>query len=202
MSDLLFWGELAGTLVFAYSGIEAARRKRLDLVGAYVAAFLSAFGGGTLRDVLLQRSPLFWIANPSQPLLILMITSVILLSTRGRPLGDGGTPLIVVDALGLGLFAAAGVSIAAAQGVPLFPAALFGVMTATFGGLLRDVVTGEVPGIFKQNPLYATCAFAGALTYLILSSVLPNRALPYLACVTVTTVLRLIALRLNWTLPV
>jgi uncharacterized membrane protein YeiH len=202
VSDLLFWGELAGTLAFAYGGVEAARRKRLDLVGAFVAAFLSAFGGGTLRDVLLQRQPLFWIAHPEQPLLVFALTLVMMLATRGRPLSDGGWPLALVDAVGLGLFTAAGVSIAAAQGVPAFPATLFGVMTATFGGLLRDVSTGEVPGIFKQNPLYASCAFIGSCIYMLLASLLPGTPWPYLTCVLLTAVLRLLALRLNWTLPV
>lgn len=151
MTSLLDIIELLGTLAFAYGGIVEARRNNLDLVGAFTAAFLSAFGGGTLRDVLLDRRPLYWVAHPSYPLLVFVLTVVVQVAFRGRLPGLGGTWWLITDALGLGLFSAAGVSIAVEQGLPLFPASLFGVITATFGGVLRDVICAQVPEILSGD---------------------------------------------------
>ena len=155
---------------------------------------------GTLRDVLLDRRPLYWVAHPSYPFLVFVLTVVVQVAFRGRLPSLGGTWWLITDALGLGLFRAAGVSIAVEQGLPLFPASLFGVITATFGGVLRDVICAQVPGIFKRGQLYATCAFAGAWVFILLQAVLPGAA-PVFTCITVAAGLRLAAVRFDLTLP-
>lgn len=194
--------ELLGTLAFAYSGLVVARRKEMDFVGSYSAAFLSAFGGGTLRDLLLDRHPLTWIANPQWPLFVFTVCLGGLALYRVLPIRIGRPGLQIVDALGLGLFTATGVSLALQGGVHAFSAMLMGVVTATAGGVLRDIICAEVPQVFRRrSQLYVTCSFAGAAVYALLAGFGVSGDAVLIACVALTVVLRLAAIRFDLHLP-
>jgi len=158
---LLIAVETAATLAFALSGLLEAARKRLDIVGVCVVAGLAAFGGGTLRDVLLDRRPFFWVehANWLWALLALCIGAMLVL--RARHFEPTESAMQWPDALGLGLFSASGTQIALGQGLPAIVAVLMGVFTAAFGGVLRDIVVNEIPRAFKDRQPYAVCAFVG-----------------------------------------
>ena len=197
--------EIAAVVFAALSGIVDARRKNLDLVGAFVVGLLTAFGGGTLRDVLLDRRPLFWVQRPQYVLLVLLLSIVYLYApVVARLLRERRMVLLgdVLDAGALGLFGGLGVQAALDLQVPPFVAVLFGVMTGAFGGVLRDVVLNEVPLLFRPTTqLYATTVFVGGLVQvaLFLAGVSPSAALAAGAATTIT--MRLLAIRLDWKLP-
>jgi uncharacterized membrane protein YeiH len=158
--------ELLGVAVFAVSGVLAAGRKRLDALGVAVIAVVTAVGGGTLRDLLLNRYPMFWIADTTYLWVILGATAVTLgymriwIATRRA--------LLVADALGLAFFTIAGVQIAEQAGVSDLIAVLMGTITGVAGGVFRDVLTTEIPLVMRPGRLYATAAIVGAGSYVLL----------------------------------
>lgn len=158
--------ELLGVAVFAVSGVLAAGRKGLDVLGVAVIAVVTAIGGGTLRDVLLNRHPIFWIADTTSLWVILGATLVTLayvriwIATRRA--------LLVADALGLAFFTIAGVQIAQQAGVSGLIAVLMGTITGVAGGVFRDVLTAEIPLVMRPGRLYATAAIVGATGYVLL----------------------------------
>ncbi|HEX8297550.1 MAG TPA: trimeric intracellular cation channel family protein [Rubricoccaceae bacterium] len=166
VDSLLYALDLTGVAVFAVSGALAAGRKHLDLFGVYVLAVVTATGGGTLRDILLDRHPVFWIADPAVLGVALAAATLTVATARW------GTPrprlLRIADALGLGLFAVGGAQAAEATGVPAVIVVVMGMMTGTFGGAIRDVLTGEIPLILRPGRLYATAAALGPVVYLVL----------------------------------
>ena len=155
--------EFSAVISSGIFGIMLARKNRLDFIGVFTVAFITAFAGGTLRDLFLNRHPLFWIANEHYPLIIFTIALSSTLIKKGK---DGFENwLQVPDAIGLGLFAIIGANYAIEAGTSLFLAALMGVVTGTAGGAISDVICNEVPRLFKATPLYATCAFVGCWVY-------------------------------------
>jgi uncharacterized membrane protein YeiH len=153
--------EAAATLAFALSGLLEAARKRLDAVGVCIVAGLAAFGGGTLRDVLLDRRPFFWVEHALWLWLLLALCVAAMLLLRVRHFAPTERAMQWPDALGLGLFSATGTQLALDQGLPGIVAVLMGVVTAVFGGVLRDVVCNEIPSAFRDHLPYAVCAFVG-----------------------------------------
>lgn len=198
--------EIAAVIFAALSGIVDARRKQLDLVGAFVVGLLTAFGGGTLRDVLLDRRPLFWVARPGYTVLVLVL-AVVYVYTPGVARTLRARTFVVIaelfDAAALALFGGLGVQAALELRTPAFVAVLFGVMTGAAGGVLRDVVLNEVPMLFRPvTQLYATTVFVGGLVQVALvvqAGASPTTALA--AGAAVTMALRLLAIRLDWKLP-
>jgi uncharacterized membrane protein YeiH len=160
-SLLLTAVEISATLAFALSGLMAAARKRLDAVGVCVVAGLAAFGGGTLRDVLLDRRPFFWVEQAVWLWVLLVVCIAAMIFMRARHFAPTELAMQWPDALGLGLFSATGTQLALAQGQPAIVAVLMGVVTATFGGVLRDIVCNEIPTALRDHRPYAICAFAG-----------------------------------------
>jgi uncharacterized membrane protein YeiH len=159
--------DLGGVAVFAISGVLAAGRKNLDLLGVAVIAVVTAIGGGTLRDVLLDRHPIFWIADPTYLWVILAATVVTLGYVRLWMASRRA--LLIADALGLAFFTIGGVEIAQQAGHSALIALLMGTITGVAGGVLRDVLLGEIPLIFRPGRLYATAAIGGAGLYLLLA---------------------------------
>jgi uncharacterized membrane protein YeiH len=153
--------EAVATLAFALSGLLEAARKRLDAVGVCIVAGLAAFGGGTLRDVLLDRRPFFWVEHAVWLWLLLALCVVAMALLRVRHFAPTERAMQWPDALGLGLFSAGGTQVALAQDMPGIVAVLMGVVTAVFGGVLRDVVCNEIPSAFRDHRPYAVCAFVG-----------------------------------------
>ena len=182
-------------------GVLLARSKGMDLVGICGVAFIIAFGGGTLRDVLLDRQPLFWIEHEHYLWTLFGIAIVgALLPRLPASLEDW---LLVPDAFGLALFSIVGAEIAIeSQAGSLFVASLFGVITGALGGVLADIVVNEVPRLFlPTTPLYSVCAFIGCWVYLLLRVAGVEEAITLVVGVLVIVALRLMAVRWNWRLP-
>lgn len=198
---LRFAVELAATLAFALSGLLAAARKRLDAVGVFTVTFLAAFGGGTLRDLLLDRRPFFWAEHEGWLWGLMGLSVAAMLFLRHRHFELTERAMQWPDALGLGLFAATGVSQALQAGTPTLIAVLMGVVTGVFGGVLRDVVCNEIPSAFRDHQPYAVCAFAGGWAYVGWWHLIASPSQALLVCVAVTAGLRGLALWRNWTLP-
>ena len=140
--------DLAAVAVFAVSGALAAGRKRMDLLGAFVLAALTAVGGGTLRDLLLDRHPIFWLRDPSYLVVIAGATLATIVYARVHPPPE--RLLLIADALGLALAAIAGAQIAESRGLPSISIVLLGTMTGTAGGVLRDVLSAEIPHVLTR----------------------------------------------------
>ncbi len=194
---LLYYLDLAGVAVFAASGVLAARDRDLDLLGVIMVATLTAIGGGTLRDLLLDRHPIFWIIDTWY--LVVIIVSAIVTATY-LPVRPPGMTFLVADALGLALFAMSGATLAlAAQHSPLI-VVIMGTMTGVTGGILRDVITAHVP-LILQRDIYATAASVGIVVYLVLQALGIPQVLAFGAGIVVVA-LRVLAVRWGWHLPV
>lgn len=161
LSAALTLVEAAAVLAFALSGLAAAARKQLDAVGVCMVTGLAAFGGGTLRDVLLDRRPFFWVEHAGWLWILLGVTIAAMLFMRARHLSPTMRAMQWPDAVGLGLFTANGTQIALDQGLPPIVAVLMGVITAVFGGVLRDIVCNDIPSAFSDHRPYAICSFFG-----------------------------------------
>jgi uncharacterized membrane protein YeiH len=158
--------DLIGVAVFAISGALAAGRRGLDLLGVVVLGSVTAVGGGTIRDVLLSRHPIFWLADPAYLTVIVVSALATVAYTRWRP--PPSAALLVADALGLALFSVVGAQVAEGAGLPAASGVLLGTVTGTAGGAVRDVLLAEVPLILRRGNLYASAAIAGTTTYFLL----------------------------------
>jgi uncharacterized membrane protein YeiH len=163
--------EIVAILVGAFSGFIEARRKRMDLVGVFTVAFITAFGGGTLRDILLDQRPLFWVTHQEYAILIFVLALVAGPFIRTLRQIVSERLIVIADAVGLGLFSVAGVSAALDAHMPLFIASMMGVITGIFGGVMRDIVCNEVPMVFRDGKPYAICAFLGNWIFLLMGMV-------------------------------
>jgi uncharacterized membrane protein YeiH len=201
LSLLLTAVEAAATIAFALSGLIEAARKRLDAVGVCMVAGLTAFGGGTLRDVLLDRRPFFWVEHAAWLWVLLALCIAAMLVLRARHFALTARAMQWPDALGLGLFSAAGTQLALTQGLPAIVAVLMGVVTATFGGVLRDIVCNEIPSVFKDHRPYAICAFAGGWVLVAAQALALPDGLSLIAAAAVASGLRLLALISGFRLP-
>jgi uncharacterized membrane protein YeiH len=159
--------EAAAVLTSAIAGMIVASNKKMDVVGAFALACLNAFGGGTVRDVLLDNRPFYWMERWELLIAILAICIPFVYNARMyRLASEVHRRSVRVDAIGLALFTVAGVGIAREQGAPLVVAAMMGVITGTAGGVLRDLVVNEIPDLFRPGGLYATASLAGALAFI------------------------------------
>jgi uncharacterized membrane protein YeiH len=192
--------DLLGVGVFAISGVLALGRKRLDVLGVVVIAVVTAIGGGTLRDVLLDRHPIFWIADAAYLWVILGATAMTLAYVRFWIASRRA--LLVADALGLAFFTISGVQITQQAGHSDPIALLMGTITGVAGGVVRDVLTAEIPLILRPGRLYATAALAGAALYVLLAGRGVSREAAALAGMGATAGLRLAAIFWRLELPV
>jgi uncharacterized membrane protein YeiH len=191
--------ELLGVAVFAVSGVLAAGRKGLDVLGIAIVAVVTAVGGGTLRDVLLDRHPIFWIADSAYLWVILIATGATLVFLRFRQAPSRA--LLVADALGLAFFTIGGVQVAEQAGQSPAIALLMGTITGVAGGVVRDVLTAEIPLIMRPGRLYATTAMLGAGVYLALVAGGLTRDGAALAGMGTTAVIRFAAIIWGLELP-
>ena len=155
----------------AISGFAEARKQHLDPVGAFVLAFATAFGGGTLRDVLLDHRPFYWVQHQWYTVIILVLS----LSTSGvmKLVSRVATErvLLITDAIGLGFFSASGTSLALQTDMSALMSVMMGVITGVGGGVLRDILCNEVPLVLRDTRPYAICAFVGGWIYIALTYV-------------------------------
>jgi len=193
--------ELLATAAFALSGVMEAMRKRLDIVGVCACGFLAAFGGGTLRDLLIDRRPFFWVEHQSVLLGVLVLCVVSASVLKQRHVEWTRQSLQLPDAIGLGLFCATGVHLSWSVGQPALVAILMGTITGAFGGVLRDLVCNEIPALFRDHRPYAVCAFAGGVSYLLVVWLGWPDTWAIATCAALTTGLRCLTLWRNWRLP-
>ena len=198
VNDFVNWCDYLGTLAFAISGIRLAAGKGLDWFGAYVVGFVTAVGGGTIRDILLDIKP-FWLVQPSY----LIITALGLIFTLifRRQVVRLNHSLFVFDAIGLGLFVVVGVAKSYAAGFPWWVAVIMGTVTGSFGGLLRDVLINETPLIFRTD-FYASACVLGSIIYVLMGrySSLPIEWVQFISAISVF-VFRVLAVVLHIQLP-
>jgi uncharacterized membrane protein YeiH len=197
---ILYLLDLVGVAVFAVSGAIAAGRKRFDLLGVAVIATVTAIGGGTIRDILLNRHPVFWIEDPTYLLVALSAAALTLLFARFRK--PPRISLFIADAFGLALFTISGAQVAEDRNLPGVIVVVMGTITGTAGGLLRDVLSAEVPLLLRQTDLYATAAIAGATAYLMLQAAGLGRTDAALVGMAAVAGLRLAAILWRLRLPV
>ena len=195
---LLYLLDLIGVAVFAVSGVLVAAHSGMDLLGGLALAALTAIGGGTLRDVLLNRHPIFWIRDARYLLIILLVALLSMLYLAYFP--PPGHGFLIADALGLALFAISGAQIAEAAGASWLIVVLMGTMTGTAGGVLRDVMSARVPLIFRED-VYATAAIAGIVVYLVLQKLGTQRVVAVSVGVLVILAMRLWAVVWGMHLP-
>lgn len=190
--------DLAGVAVFAISGTLAATQARLDLFGVIVIAAVTAIGGGTLRDLLLGRHPVFWVADP-KPLYVIVSASLLtLVYVRVLPIPDDA--LLVADAMGLAVFALVGAQLAEGTKCSAFVVVLMGTITGAGGGVLRDVLTSRTPLILRQD-IYATAAIGGIVLYLLLQALGVARGKAFALGMASVVALRLAAIHWHLQLP-
>ena len=201
LSSLETLVEAAAILAFAASGLLDAARKKLDIVGVCTVVGLTAFGGGTLRDILLDRRPFFWVAHSSWLWVLLGLSFLSMLLMRNRHYKPTERAIQWPDAVGLGLFAAGGTQLALAASNPAIVAVLMGMITAVFGGVLRDIVCNEIPSAFRDHRPYAVCAFAGGWCVVLANYLGSPDWVGLLAGTAVAFTLRAAALVFDWHLP-
>ena len=182
----------------AISGALEARKNQMDIVGATTIAFVNAFGGGTIRDLLLGRTPVFWMLDP----LLTVTTFVIAIIAFYRLNRISKFLLITADAIGLGIFSILGATYTLQLELSPIVAILMGVVTGVFGGVLRDVLSNRMPSVFRQSTeLYATCSFIGTALFILLIILQVNTLLASLIGALTVFTMRLLAVRYKVTLP-
>ncbi|MGK7651555.1 MULTISPECIES: trimeric intracellular cation channel family protein [unclassified Roseovarius] len=197
---VLFLLDHASVLIFALTGALVASRAQLDVVGFAFIACLTAVGGGTVRDVLLDRNPIFWIANPS--FIATACAAALLIFFTAHLFESRYRLLLWLDSLALAVAVPAGVGTALAMAQPLPIVVIMGMVTGCLGGLMRDVVCNELPLVLKQGELYVTAAFAGSLAAMGALMVTDRELFALFACAGVTWALRAGSLAFGWRLPV
>ena len=188
--------------VCAIGGVLAARGKQVDLFGVIVLALVTAFGGGTVRDLMLGDLPVFWTRDPAYLLNAVLVAVAAFYVARRRSLPLSA--LLVADAFALALFAVIGADKALSLHMSLSVAVAMGIITGVAGGIIRDLLTGELPVVFrKETHFYATAAFCGALVYVVLARWAPGAQQGNLAAGALTALLlRLASIRWKLSLPV
>lgn len=191
--------DLLGVAVFAASGALAAVAAGLDLLGVLVLASITAVGGGTIRDVLLGRHPVFWIADPAPLYTVVGATAFTLVWIRFLPVPTG--TLLVADAFGLALFAISGAQVAEQARCHPLVVVLMGTLTGAGGGVMRDLLTARVPLVLRQD-IYASAAIAGVAVYLLLRAAGARAAVAFAAGFVTVAGTRLAAIAFGLRLPV
>ena len=196
---MLYTLDLIGVAVFAISGALAAGRKRLDLLGVVVLALVTAIGGGTIRDLLLDRHPIFWLADPAYLLVIVAAALGTVVVARLRVVPEA--TLLLADALGLALFSVSGAQIAERVGISPIGGIVLGTITGAAGGVVRDVLSAEIPHVLRRGNLYASAAIAGTAVYFALVALGLQRGLSTIVGMAVVAGVRLAAIWWRLQLP-
>ena len=188
---------MLGTAAFAVTGALAASRKNMDIFGFCVLALMPAVGGGTIRDIVIGNTPVFWI-DDSRYVTVAIIAALVVFFTSYKP-GSRRRLLIWMDAMGLALFAAIGTQISLGYETGALVAVILGVTTAVTGGMIRDVICNEIPLVLSRE-IYATAAFVSAISYVIADNFVTPQISLTIAVVAGFSI-RALAIVYNWTLP-
>ncbi len=189
--------EIIGTMVFAINGTLTAADKKLDPFGAAVIAFVTALGGGTLRDVLLDLRPI-WVQQ--ERFLLVVILSVVVAILFRRRINKFRRTMFLFDTAGIALFTILGMEKALRIGISPFIALVMGVVSAVFGGVVRDILCNEIPLIFRRE-IYATACLAGGSAYLLLRLAPVPVGVPMGVAIGIIFLIRLLAVRRGWAFP-
>jgi uncharacterized membrane protein YeiH len=187
--------ETIGVISFALSGMMMAKSHNFDPVGWFVIAWVTSFGGGTVRDLILDITPVYWIQHWEYPLIILILSLLLYFLKRVHIKEEW---LIVPDALGLGLFTVTGVQLALSVGLPLTIVPIIGVITATFGGLIRDIICHHVPMLFQKVSFYGVTSYLGGCLYVALMYTSLDTVSSSVASVAFIFGFRLLSYHYNW----
>lgn len=194
----LYLIDLLGTLVFAISGVLTAVQKKFDLVGATVVSFVTAVGGGTLRDMMIGETPVGWMQDNNY--LIVIFASLPLCFFFQKQILKLRKSIFLFDTIGIGLFTILGLQKTLGVGLSPAVAVMMGTVSAVFGGVIRDVLTNEVPLIFREE-IYATACLVGAIVFLILEQFLDYPILNIWLAISVVIIVRILAVLRKWHLP-
>ena len=195
---LLYLLDMIGIVACAVAGTLLAQHKGFDIAGCILVAMVNAIGGGTLRDMALDRHPLFWMTDLNYVLVITITSLSIQMFFHLYPKIDN--MLNLFDAIGLAAFSVIGFKVALNQGLSPVIAVMMGVWTAILGGLLRDIICHELP-LLLQREIYISASIAGSLTYLVLAYYGINPSLNEFIMLGVIFAVRMLALRFDWHLP-
>lgn len=187
-----------GTVSFAVSGAFLAMEKKLDPFGVLVLAFVTALGGGTLRDIMIGNLPVSWLTNSTATIVIFF--SAIVTMFFGRYLKHLTTALFLFDALGLGLFTVVGIKLGIEKNFSMGVCITLGTITACFGGVVRDVLLNNIPLLFRKE-IYAMACIAGGLIYFLLRQMNIDADLVTILCILLIFIIRVIAVRYKISLP-
>jgi uncharacterized membrane protein YeiH len=193
--------EVLGVLAFAASGIIEAARKKLDVFGVVLIAGIAAFGGGTIRDLLLGKTTFFWMQNEQWVWLIIGVGVITPLFFRARHIEITQRAMEWPDAIGLGLFATTGAQLALGAGLSPLMAALMAVITAVFGGIIRDVLVNEIPRAVNDHQPYALMAFGGAWILWGLEELQVENTIAITSTALLIIAVRFMAIIFKWKLP-
>lgn len=188
-----------GIFVFAITGALKARSYRLDIFGATVLAFVTAYGGGTLRDLLIGVRPVSWV-NDNIALVLLLAATVLTFFIKSSH-KHFKRLIFYTDAAGLGLFTITGIEKSLRFGINEEYAVMMGVVTATFGGLIADILCNAVPNLLKRGELYATVSLIGGIVYILMKHVMTDDNISLIICVLLTVAIRIYSKRKRLTLP-
>ncbi len=198
MEKIYFAADILGTVAFAISGVLVAMEKRLDLFGVGIIALVTAIGGGTLRDLLIGSTPVTWMLHPVYVYVILgSVLFAILFQNRLKYLR---TSLFLFDTIGIGLYTMVGIEKGVEAGLEPLICITLGTITASFGGVLRDILCNEIPVIFRKE-IYATACIVGGVGYFLLRATPVPEAYAYLSGVALVIGVRLLAVRFHIRLP-
>ncbi len=197
-TDLIYYFDLLGTLVFAISGVVAAVERKFDLVGAFIIGFVTALGGGTTRDLLMGSTPVSWMLNLDY--LYVILAAMLLCFFFYKQLAKIRKGLFIFDSIGLGLFTILGLQKALSFGLNIPIALLLGIVSAVFGGVIRDVLTNQVPLIFRKE-IYALASLTGGLIYLLGVELELTAALNASLSISIVILIRSMAVKYGWESP-
>jgi len=190
--------DILGTIAFAISGVLVAMEKKLDLFGVFIIAFVTAVGGGTLRDMLIGNTPVGWMQNSTYVFVIL--GTVIFAILFRNYLKYFRKSLFLFDTIGIGLYTMVGIEKGLEVGlIPIMCIAL-GTMTASFGGVIRDILCNEIPVIFRKE-IYATACILGGVGYFLIRKLPIENTYAYIAAIVIVIGIRLLAVRFKIALP-
>lgn len=190
--------DIIGIIAFSVAGAFAAIEKKLDVFGIFVIAFVTALGGGTLRDILIGKTPVTWMQDLTLGAAVLITTIVVALFANY--IKNFQYTLLLFDAFGLAFFTITGISKGISLGLHPAICVGLGTITACFGGVIRDVSLNTIPLIF-QKEIYATACIIGGILFFLLQGVTQSAVLLETICIVVIIAIRLLALKFNWRLP-
>jgi uncharacterized membrane protein YeiH len=190
--------DLLGTVAFAISGALAAMTRKLDLFGIFIVAFVTATGGGTVRDILIGNNPVMWMENTFYIYLISIITFLAIIFRR--KIIHLKRSLFLFDTIGLGVFTITGVEAGIENGLSPIISIALGAITGTFGGVIRDILCNEIPVIFRKE-IYATACIIGGLGYVILYDLGVNNDIIYVVTSLIVISIRLVVVKFKIALP-